>query len=247
MPFANSFFRQSPGQYLQSLWTNKSSLSALQLYRDLGVHNSHTQMFTLDHQLLSICWWWLWSLIIKFINFLNTVINLVFTQVAHNTRQTFIVLEAAISSICWSSDLTADHHHRKGEMLDIVFSSSITDWTPQKRSRSPRLNSCESQSGLRRLVPDLSRVEQAATQYTVHSYIEQAAIPGYTACRCCYKLPAICRNQFSRLQTNTILIHSRYIALSKQIHIKVMQVYVIPIQLRLIKSTTFYIETDWHD
>ena len=154
--------------------------------------------------------------------FLNTVTNLVFTQVAHNTRQTFIVLEAAISSICWSSDLTADPHHRKGEMLDKVLPSSITNWTPQKRSRSPRLNSCESQSGLRRLVPDLSRVEQAATQYTVHSYIEQAAIPGYTACRCCYKLPAICRNQFGRLETNTILIHSRYIALSKQIHIKVM-------------------------
>ena len=64
--------------------------------------------------------------------------------------------------------------------------------------------------------------QSGATQYTVHSYIEQAAIPGYTACRCCYKLPAICRNQFGRLETNTILIHSRYIALSKQIHIKVI-------------------------
>ena len=166
---SNSFIRQFPGQCLQSLWTSKWSLSALQLYRDLGVHNSHTQMFTLDHQLLSICWWWLWSLIIKlikFFKFLNTVINLVFTQVAHNTRQTFIVLEAAISSICWSSDLTADPHHRKGEMLDKVLSNSITNWTPQKRSRSPRLNSCESQSGLRRLVPDLSRVELHSTQYT---------------------------------------------------------------------------------
>ena len=63
---SNSFIRQFPGQCLQSLRTSKWSLSALQLYRDLGVHNSHTQMFTVDHQLFSICWWWLWSLIINY-------------------------------------------------------------------------------------------------------------------------------------------------------------------------------------